>query len=209
MEVAQNPESIEKYDTEAPWVGGIRLDFDRIVKKHNGNLTTIGASGKLIDVEAKPDYIFIKPFGKSDVYFSAKLERNEEGKNLIEFSIRTKETLTEERNPDFRAEKLVNATMEYFRKENNIDGLEFRWLKYSDEYEKYREKQKQLLSKSAKYTINEEEVKKMASMETWIGKKVALPHGFDQVRVEEITEEDGGEKYPVIKGYFYKSPSQN
>jgi hypothetical protein len=210
MENTGNSEPIEKYDAEAPFVGGIKLDLGRIKDKHGGKIITNGISGGKIEIKVDSKNVKIKSLDDdSGAYFQAELKENIGGEKMIEFVARTKELESSERHLDFHAKELADAIIKYFGKENNIDGLEFRWLEYSDEFEKYREKQKQLLGKSVKYTISEDEVRKQASMETWLGKKVALPHGFDKVRVEETMEEDGGEKFPVVKGYFYKSPSQN
>lgn len=214
MENVGSSESIRQYDAEAPLVGGIRLDPERIKTKHNGKLITVGNSGESIQIEVASNRISVELVSEPDIHFEAKLEKDEEGKTFIEFFVRTKEVVTEKRASDFYAEKLADAAIEYFSKENDIYGIKFRWYDYSDEYKKYFELKKKILEELSKTQTNSEEAeskaKKRAAFGTWTGEKVALTHGFNEVYIEETKEIEmlpDSEPLPLVTGCFVKKSS--
>lgn len=214
MENVGNSESIEQYNTEAPLVGGIRFDPQRIKDRHNGKLITLGESGAPIKIEVGRDIINIELIMNPEIHFTAALKNDKRKKTLVMFDIRTKKRATEEKAPDFYAKELVDVSMKYFGNKNNIDGIESIWYADGDNYRKYFElKEKVLaeLNKTQTYLKKAEvEAQKCAALGTWTGTKIAQSHGFSEANVKETNEPGtllNSKPVPMIIVRFVKKSS--
>lgn len=188
-------------------VGGIPLDFDGISKSPGGEVGVEGVSGQRIKVRVKDDNIHILSLGDYQASFNAEIKTGKDGKDYLSFAIFTREPETNERNPDFYAGRLADSAIDYFGKKHEIAGILIEWHPGSDNYEKYFQLKKQLLAEGS-----EEQAKQKAALGTWEGSRIAQPHGFIRVEIEEQEEKierdqrlgEGEKPGIILRGKFYK-----
>lgn len=187
-------------------IGGIPLNFDEISKSPGGEVEVEGVSGQRIKVRVKDNNIHILSL-RNEASFNAEIKTGEDGKYYLSFAIFTKEPETNKPNPDFYAGRLADAAIDYFGKKHEIAGILIEWQPGSDNYEKYFQLKKQFLAEEP-----EEQAKQKAALGTWEGSRIAQPHGFIRVEIEEQKEKierdqrlgEGEKPGIILRGKFYK-----
>lgn len=187
-------------------VGGIPLDFDEISKRSEGKAEVKGVSGQKIKVTVDDKNITIISL-QNEASFAAEIKTGEDGKDYLSFAIFTREPETNKPNPDFYAGRLADAAIDYFGKKHELAGILIEWQPGSDNYIKYFQLKNQFLVKES-----EEQAKQKAALGTWTGSRIAQPHGFKRVEIEEQVEKierdqvlgKGEKPATIVRGRLYR-----